>query len=418
MSVQTFNIPNAAVALFGSHTLDSHDYLVNNESAIAFKFTGTQLDLNAYFNQFAAPNLEVTLDATYDASGNRTGGSVTEWTGTDPGSLGFFWYTLLAGLSDATHEVTLRRTTTFANATNVACHITAAGGIRVTGSAPALALPSARHNQDALPLVVCDGDSRTMGYGLDPGEGLTLSGNSYPALMLAALPGWVGVNQGQFGNTAANIATQAPADIDTQRLAGRPASVYVWFAGINDIFNGSSLATVQTATLSACNGRRAAGYKIVVATLPPGVSNSEGHGDVLVAYNAWLSVNWQTFADAVAPVAADSRLSDPTNATYYQADGVHLTAAGNAVVAGIVRPAALSVLPPPSPLPSQVLAGVTYVRNGQTYIGTLATDPDAARSLAAAAVVKAAADAVGSFTLGVSATTARQTLAVVAPKAV
>jgi lysophospholipase L1-like esterase len=59
------------------------------------------------------------------------------------------------------------------------------------------------------------------------------------------------------------------------------------------------------------------------------------------ALNAELRAHWRSFADALADVGADKTIGADgaeTDATYYR-DTVHLTAAGYAIVAGVVADA-------------------------------------------------------------------------------
>jgi lysophospholipase L1-like esterase len=60
--------------------------------------------------------------------------------------------------------------------------------------------------------------------------------------------------------------------------------------------------------------------------------------------NANLAANWSSHADAFADVATISGLNNPANATYYQSDKVHPTAAGQAAMATPIIAAVSSLL--------------------------------------------------------------------------
>jgi hypothetical protein len=112
----------------------------------------------------------------------------------------------------------------------------------------------------------------------------------------------------------------------------------VWL-GSNDLATIDA-ATLETNYLAYCSTRRAEGWKIVAFTILPRsaagtIATFEANRQL---FNAWLRINWPSFADALADVAANNTIGDSgdeLNTTYYL-DLVHLTDAGHAIVAGIV----------------------------------------------------------------------------------
>jgi lysophospholipase L1-like esterase len=58
---------------------------------------------------------------------------------------------------------------------------------------------------------------------------------------------------------------------------------------------------------------------------------------MVAAVNAELASRWWSFADFLVDMYAAGELKDRTNLTYYQADKVHCTNAGYAVMARQVR---------------------------------------------------------------------------------
>jgi hypothetical protein len=86
---------------------------------------------------------------------------------------------------------------------------------------------------------------------------------------------------------------------------------------------------------------------VLVVTI---VAADEAHPSIPTGFNsqrstvnAWLRANWSDHFDGLADVAADVRLSDPGNTTYFQTDGVHLAPGGALAVAEDVA-AALSLM--------------------------------------------------------------------------
>ena len=56
-----------------------------------------------------------------------------------------------------------------------------------------------------------------------------------------------------------------------------------------------------------------------------------------------IRANWATYADALADLGANANLQNSANLTYFNADGVHLTDAGYAVVTSIIDAAIASI---------------------------------------------------------------------------
>jgi len=192
-------------------------------------------------------------------------------------------------------------------------------------------------------IVCCDGNSLTYGTGAsDPAT------ESYPAQLAALQPGWTVKNFGAPSNTTAQRATAAPTEIDTYYGDGRPKNVAVLWEITNDLYFGGVVADAITRYVSWCQGRQAAGYSVVAATvLPRSDAGTPGsfEADRQTA-NTYIRANWASFADALADVAADTRIGDAgdeLDTTYYNADKVHLNATGYGVVAGIIQTAVLSL---------------------------------------------------------------------------
>ncbi len=188
------------------------------------------------------------------------------------------------------------------------------------------------------------GDSLTSGQGV-----ITLShAEKYPTLVMSALNnGADWANRAVSGSTLAAMI-DAMDEIDVCRRPNAARDVVVIWGGINDLaIGGASVDDVIHRLTTLGDGRQALGFRTTVLTL---IAADESHPNIPAGYNArrtavnaWLRENWQDHFDALADVAADSRLSDPQDEAYFQTDGVHLSAGGAAVVAGIVT-AALETL--------------------------------------------------------------------------
>jgi lysophospholipase L1-like esterase len=184
--------------------------------------------------------------------------------------------------------------------------------------------------------VVCCGNSLTYGQG----AGVT---NSYPSQLQALLgSGYVVSN---FGVTSRTTTQMLRTMQYQERLFYRPGStdIAVVWEITNDIDLGSpvSAATGYQNVIDACTMLRGAGYKVVVC-------NCVNRGDTNIAasqatINANIAANWATFADAFVDLAGRANLSDPNNATYFNADKIHLTTAGYGEVATGTQAGVLAV---------------------------------------------------------------------------
>lgn len=190
--------------------------------------------------------------------------------------------------------------------------------------------------------VICDGDSVTRGN-------KATAGHEYPTVMADSLGSNFDVrNFGVDSQTLNDMSGDAVSQIDTSFgtvLDGRKNIVVAW-GGTNDLYFGDSAATVISDYSAYCAARQAAGLMVVACTI---IDRTEFGGSWTAAdaatVNASIRANWETYADALCDLADDSRLSDYTDTTYYNADGTHLNDAGYAVVAELVEAAVLSIVP-------------------------------------------------------------------------
>lgn len=185
-------------------------------------------------------------------------------------------------------------------------------------------------------LVHCGGDSLTLGQN-------STAGNEYPTLLVPLLTGgattWNKWNNGNGGATISGMETTAQTFTDPfQNMYAR--SVVVGWAGTNDIAAGTLGATAAAALATWCSARRTAlADKIVILDCIARGPLTAPQQTERLAFNAALAANGAPTWDALVKVSLDARLSNSADLTYFSADGIHLTDAGYAVVAGLVAPA-------------------------------------------------------------------------------
>lgn len=184
--------------------------------------------------------------------------------------------------------------------------------------------------------VIFDGDSLTTGYAClnhsnFPGQTWGLLGSDWKMYCVPVA-----------GQTLNAMISDGVAEIDSKYNAGLAKNVVVCWAGLLDIDGGDTPAQALTDLNSYCTARRAAGWQVVVLTCLPSLYISDAER---VALNTGIRDNWETFADAIADIAADSRIGDAgdnDNPVYYNnSDGnkTHLTQEGFAIVAQITADA-------------------------------------------------------------------------------
>lgn len=187
-------------------------------------------------------------------------------------------------------------------------------------------------------LAVFHGDSMTYGSGAVHGV------SDYPTLT-APTGSWTKINLGTPGGTIDSFRSNAAAAVDPFYDANRPTNIVAIWAGTNDMaVGGYTPAEVLDDLTVYGQARKAVGWKVLTFTIlprsDPGISGTF-EADRQTA-NAAIRETWSTYADALVDVAADTRIGDAgdsNDTTYYNADKVHLNAAGNAIVAEIVEAA-------------------------------------------------------------------------------
>lgn len=183
-------------------------------------------------------------------------------------------------------------------------------------------------------VVVWDGGSIMAGYGAG-------KGTPFPAQTLAVVPR---ACLSYFSITSsariADMLAQAPYEVDAHYDPAADLNVCVVQAGGGDMRAGVTAASVYDALRSYCLQRRSAGFKVVVLSILPS-GRPEAFEAARLAFNAMLRDTWSSFADGLADVAADSRIGDAGDqydSLFYLTDELHLTAAGQAVMASVTAP--------------------------------------------------------------------------------
>lgn len=175
--------------------------------------------------------------------------------------------------------------------------------------------------------LIFDGNSLTFGTG-------STAGNDYPSVVMNSFPGRVKYNLGVSGQTTPQMTADAATQVDTKRHYAFGV-VCAWEI-TNDIISGSDGPTAYANYVTYCEGRRAAGLKVVAMTVLPRNTTAQAAFDAARAYcNAQILANWPSFADALCDVGNIAELQTPNDGIYYS-DAVHLNDAGYALVAAAV----------------------------------------------------------------------------------
>lgn len=180
-------------------------------------------------------------------------------------------------------------------------------------------------------VLVADGDSMTDGVGSALNQNYTKKGENL-------LNGPVQLfNFGQSGSYISLMLAHYPDRVPLYNPKA-PINIITLMAGTNDIGMGTSAADLQASVFAYGNLARATGFKFLTSTIFPRQSFTAAQELVRQRYNAWVSANWQTYADGLMDFNADPVMggaqSAASNTTYF-VDGTHPTPAGYDHVAQI-----------------------------------------------------------------------------------
>ncbi len=210
--------------------------------------------------------------------------------------------------------------------------------------------------------VIFIGDSQTAG-----GPGVAEMSHNYPAVLCGQYGGsfkpLVVASGGQNIAQQQAMVTDVVLALDTTPFAKNMAIVC---CGAEDIAQGRTDVQVVTDLSAMCSGLRSAGFSVIVASIPSRGDFTSGNITTVNSVNASIRSNFSSFADAFVDWAADSRLVDFTDTTYFS-DQINTTAAGDGVKAELIKIALDQLL---NPLASTaVLSFASFYSPGRTYEG-------------------------------------------------
>lgn len=197
--------------------------------------------------------------------------------------------------------------------------------------------------------VVFDGNSLTRGDSASTFE------HFYPTQTMNQIGcAWEFTNVAMNGITTGYMQERAPTIVDPLLRPG-VSNILVAWEGTNDMAIAGGFATSVEAfnhLKTYCLARQAAGWKVIVLTVLPrsGLFIQPDFETNRQSLNALLRQHWREFADGFADVASDPNIgcTGCDLSPFYAADHIHLLDAGNAIVAGYVKPSILAIPAPPS----------------------------------------------------------------------
>lgn len=185
------------------------------------------------------------------------------------------------------------------------------------------------HDRDNV--LVCIGDSRTAGYPSSP----------YPSQL--TLSDFTIYNKGVGGSTGWEGDSTSVYNVDKYYSSWSEYNIAVIWYGYNDFTEYDHSVNETYNRISAiAKARQEKGFDVFVCTEISIPWSSEGNGlsdSLRLELNTLIRENYQSFASGFIDLAANTNLGDvgDYNDTTYFYDKVHLTAAGYALVAGMVQ---------------------------------------------------------------------------------
>jgi len=200
---------------------------------------------------------------------------------------------------------------------------------------------NAMMREAGVSLVVFEGDSITLGYGV------TTNANNWPSVVTQYLidntdKKWASLNIGVGGRTLA--AAAAACDQNNYSISGNGISpcvinviapaqgegvlnVYNVMMGINEIANGATLGALQTSLTTLITFRNNQGFDCYVYSITPAAELDGSEESVRLAFNAWLPTVANTLGFTFVNVCANTNLNSQASSanTTYFTDGIHLT---------------------------------------------------------------------------------------------
>jgi lysophospholipase L1-like esterase len=191
---------------------------------------------------------------------------------------------------------------------------------------------------NARKLLIAEGSSTTEGYGVTNEYARQLAvlfgGNYYRQsvnLILDSSNQWSIRNVGNSGDTMTGMIAQYASQVLPFYSSSRTVNYLTLQGGSNDIALGRSAAALEADVAAYVARAKADGFVVGVCTVFHRVGNDVGKVN---EYNNWLRAG-NSGADFIVDLAAQPQLSDATNPTYFQYDGVHTNNAGQTVIANV-----------------------------------------------------------------------------------
>lgn len=219
------------------------------------------------------------------------------------------------------------------------------GGVWVRKSSP--------YGMQTAPIFSFEGDSLTN----------TSVHGTWP-LLIREQSGFFGRgNHHQFaasGETAATMVGEYASQAGALAIAAEQEAYFFLWAGTNDITAGDSASTIYGNLKTLWVAARTTGYKVVAFTIMPRGDINSTQNDVRIALNALILSDPSLYDFVVRP---DVIFSNPADTVNYISDTLHLTDAGNAIIARHVIAAVLGVQTVPA-APFDAMAHSNLVING------------------------------------------------------
>ena len=183
-------------------------------------------------------------------------------------------------------------------------------------------------------VVVWDGGSIIAGHPSEPAY-------RFPAQTLAQVPrACESFVSASAGAKISDMLEDGPTEVDARFEPEADLNVCLVLAGGGDFRAGATAAFMYESVRSYCEQRHAAGFRVIVLTVLP-CHRTDTFEVTRLAFNAMLRDGWSEFADGLVDLGADPRIGDTGDeydAQFYLADQLHLTEAGNAVMASVAAP--------------------------------------------------------------------------------
>lgn len=158
---------------------------------------------------------------------------------------------------------------------------------------------------------------------------------------------WTYTNKGVNSQKTTDMIADAATDIDPLYSADNAANILVVWEVTNHLklSPGATATEAYDALVSYCQARKAVGWKVIVITVLPR-ENDSTFNTKRESVNAWIRENWRSFADAIVDPGSDTRIGefgDEANTSNYF-DTIHLTTAGQRMIAEGVQTAVLNII--------------------------------------------------------------------------